>query len=409
MLGVGGIFGLSYILVLTAVQVSMLYLARVLMGIGLGISTSVSTVYIQDIASPKIRGSLGAIPSVAGALGVFSFQILNAFITWRQLNVLGATLSIPLILALSFLPESPVFLVSRQKLKAAEKALRALRGPNYDVQSELKSLQARQDKSGKSTKSRMSFAVLKDKEVLKRVFISWMLLILLNASGVGLVMSYTVQIFQSVNSSVDEFVATIYVGSALLASNVATVLLAHKLPRRIMMMVSSLGISATLAILGLSYQLQDWEKQCIELGKISAEGCSYGNLGWLPLCTLMIYIFVFNLGIGAMVFITMAEILPPHAREIGMSLCIALSSPTAFLVQYSFPYLLQELKGQGVFWLYSSLSLAGFVFITFMIPETQGKTDQQIQQQMQSNQSDKLNQESTVSIADQKVVQKSTV
>ena len=53
--------------------------------------------------------------------------------------------------------------------------------------------------------------------------------------------------------------------------------------------------------------------------------------------------------------------------------------------------------------------ILGFVFITFMIPETQGKTDQQIQQQMQSNQSDKLNQESTVSITDQKVVQKSTV
>jgi len=391
--GIGVTFALSFVLVFTAQQVHMLYLSRVLMGIALGVSTTVSTIYIQDISTPDIRGSLGAIPAVTGALGVFMFQILNAFLSWRHLNILCACLSVPYCLFLILLPESPVFLLSRKREGSARAALKRLRGSDWDVGKELEDIQANLDAAGKNkSKNRLSFSAFTERKVLFPVFISFMLIFLMNMSGISVIMSYTVQIFQSANSSIDAFTATVYLGVALLVSNLLTVLLAHKLPRRLMLMISSLGIAATLAVMGLTYQIKDWETDCqnrtIQPTENTESECSYGNLGWLPLATLMMYIFVFNLGFGAMVFITASEILPPHARELGMSLVISLNCPISFLISYSFPFLLEAIKGQGCFWLYSAVSLLGFCFIWLVIPETKGRTDQQIQEQLNNKKSE---------------------
>jgi len=207
-------------------------------------------------------------------------------------------------------------------------------------------------------------------------------------SGIMIVMNYTVQIFISADSSINEFYATVYVGIALLISNILTVFLAKRLPRRRMLIISALGISITLGILGMYFQLKEWTDACRSTTELTIEEeisnkCDYGNIGWLPLATLMVFIFVYNLGYGAMVFITAVEILPTRVKEVGMSVAMSLNCAVSFLVTYTFPILQNsEIGAKGCFWLYGAVSFIGFILLIAFLPETQGKGEKEIQDQM---------------------------
>ena len=104
------------------------------------------------------------------------------------------------------------------------------------------------------------------------------------------------------------------------------------------------------------------------------------GLGWLPLLLLMLYIFFFNLGYGSMIWITVAEILPLHVRSVTNSLSVGFTCVCSFLTSHTFTVMMKTIKGEGVFWLYASISFLGFVFIALFVPETKGKSEAEIQE-----------------------------
>merc|ERR1719228_2973695 len=164
-----------------------------------------------------------------------------------------------------------------------------------------------------------------------------------------------------------------------------------------MLLISSLGCSVTLAVMGHSYQLKDWEEQCLNLtssqdtaAKSSQietkleKDCLY-NLNWLPILDSMIFIFVFNLGYGSLVWMTVVEILPAHIRNFTNGLTVGWVGVLSFITSFSFPYLLaSSWAGQGAFWMYSVISFCGFMFIAICVPETRGKSEEQIKVYFQS-------------------------
>ena len=199
--------------------------------------------------------------------------------------------------------------------------------------------------------------------------------------------------------SLSHFQATIFVGISLLGSNVITLLVANKMPRRLMLILSSFGISGALIGMGVYFHFKSLELEACGPG-ISAENCediythsirytlyiwnkpSYFlilwnflfNFRWLPLLLLMIYIFFFNLGYGAMIWITVVEILPLHVRSVATSLSVAFTCVCSFLTSHTYSDLKEKISVEGVFWLYGSISFAGLLFILIFIPETKGKT-----------------------------------
>ena len=136
-------------------------------------------------------------------------------------------------------------------------------------------------------------------------------------------LTYAPVVFGQV-TDIDQFTANIYLGAALFASNSLTLVVASRCPRRIMLLVSSLGCAVTLAVMGVSYQLKDEEEKCQNSSVLVSPDmntteisrlCSY-NLDWLPVLNSMIFIFVFNLGYGSMVWMTVVEILPAQIRNL---------------------------------------------------------------------------------------------
>ena len=177
-----------------------------------------------------------------------------------MLALVFSCLSLPFMLLLVIIPESPVFLVSRKRLEEAGKQLRRLRGPAWDVAKEtsdiLKNLQGvtESDTSKDSKKTSLTGEFFQP-HVLKPLLVSICLMFFFQCSGINLIMIYAPAIFMEV-TNIDAFTANIMMGMSLLAANILTLVIAGKCPRRIMLLVSSLGCSITLAIMGVSYQVR---------------------------------------------------------------------------------------------------------------------------------------------------------
>jgi len=415
-IGTCGSLAIGYSLFAGAQYCWMMLLGRFMHGAGLGFSTTVSTLYIMEVATPNMRGSLAVIPAIAGALGLLTTQVLGAYLNWQWLSIVCASLNVPFLFMLLFIPESPVYLISTEQIERAHKILRVLRGPRWNVTKELTDIKVALE--GRET-YHVRLQDFASATVWKPFLIALCLMFFFQFSGINVILQYTVDIFQSADSSVGAFQATIYVGLSLVVSNFWTLFVANKMPRRLMLIFSTFGISGALIGMGVYFHFKELENpghlknpdsNCTNItatdpianfttinGTIIASGQTAGSEGldsytfsthsirWLPLLLLMIYIFFFNLGYGAMIWITVAEILPLHVRSVATSLAVSFTCVCSFLTSHTY----NDLKGdpkicddgigiEGIFWLYGSISFVGLIFITIFVPETKGKNEAQL-------------------------------
>jgi len=394
-LGIAIVFALSYTFFLVATHVYMLIIARFLAGFGLGISQAVSTVYISEVSTPSLRATMAVVPAMTGCLGVYTCQLLAFCLPWQTLAAIFASCNLPFLCMCLAMPESPSYLVSKGKVEQAHTVLRRLRGPHWNVTKEVAEI-TRSLQTNNPTTKKVSFRDWLHPTCIRPLIIAFTLMFFFQMSGINLMLMFAITIFGQVGQ-LDAFLSQILVGSALFASNTLTLIIAGKLPRRVMLLTCSLGLSITLAIMGLCYQIDDWEKSCKkeiqDLNNCGREGdlnatdcseddlpesCSYG-LGLLPIITAMVYIFMFNIGYGSLVWMTATEILPAKIRSSTNGLTVGWTGVMSFLTTFSFPYMLNsDIGGQGCFWIYSLVSFAGFIFIASAVPETSGKTEAEI-------------------------------
>lgn len=394
-LGIAIVFALSYTFFLVATHVYMLIVARFLAGFGLGISQAVSTVYISEVSTPSLRATMAVVPAMTGCLGVYTCQLLAFCLPWQTLAAIFASCNLPFLCMCLAMPESPSYLVSKGKVEQAHIVLRRLRGPHWNVTKEVAEI-TRSLQTNNPTAKKVSLQDWLHPTCIRPLIIAFTLMFFFQMSGINLMLMFAITIFGQVGQ-LDAFLSQILVGSALFASNTLTLFIAGKLPRRVMLLTCSLGLSITLAIMGLCYQIDDWEKSCKkEIQDLNScerrsdlnatdcseddltESCSYG-LGLLPIITAMVYIFMFNIGYGSLVWMTATEILPAKIRSSTNGLTVGWTGVMSFLTTFSFPYMLNsDLGGQGCFWMYSVVSFAGFIFIASAVPETSGKTEAEI-------------------------------
>ena len=286
-------------------------------------------------------------------------------------------------------------------LDQAHKVLRILRGPNWNVTAELTDIKVAAEKS-KANKRTWKARDFLEKEVWKPFLIAIALMYFFQFTAINIVLLFTPDIFKMsdpTSTFIDEFKATILVGIALLISNIGTLLLADKMKRRLMLIFSAFGISVSLFGIGAFLHLISLEKiACSDNVNITVQNCTdessqsvffnsedcpkihTESIQWLPLLLLMLYIFFFNLGYGAMIWITVVEILPQHVRTVATSFAVSQTCISSFLVSQTYMDLKEAITPRWVFWFYGILSLLGLLFIFIFVPETKGKTEAQIQQ-----------------------------
>ena len=291
----------------------------------------------------------------------------------------------------------------------AHRVLRVLRGPNWNVTAELTDIKVAAEKS-KATKRTWKPRDFLEKTVWKPFLIAVIMMYFFQFTAINIVLMFTPDIFSLADPSpdptlkfIDEFLGTILVGIALLISNIITLVFADIMRRRLMLIFSAFGISVSLFGIGAFLHLISLEKIacCSSVYNMTLQNCTdpfsvnevslfsnaddcpkihTENIQWLPLLLLMLYIFFFNLGYGALIWMTVVEILPQHVRTVATSFAVSQTCISGFLVSHTYIGLKSLITPKWVFWFYGILSVIGLLFIFIFVPETKGKTEAQIQQ-----------------------------
>ena len=300
----------------------MLVAGRLLTGLTAGVATVVAPTYVGEVCEPRIRGALGAAFQLLIVFGIFLSYLIGKYAQWNHLAMASTALPVLWLLLALTLRRSPVWLLEKSREEEALSSLVWLRAPRADVSSELSGIA---EQIEEAHRKRVSFRDLAKRDNRRQFALSLMLMLLQQLSGINAVLFYTTGIFQDAGSTVEPDLATIVVGLVIVLSTLVSVVLVDRLGRRVLLLASDAIMTLCLLTLGVFFQLKSSD---------SADG-----LGWLPLVSLMLYVFSFSIGFGPIPWLMMSKSLmgfwsiplPMLTRSImcPVSSCVSYSITTA--------------------------------------------------------------------------------
>ncbi|KAL0267507.1 UNVERIFIED_CONTAM: hypothetical protein PYX00_009759 [Menopon gallinae] len=359
-------FLVSWCVLAAASSVGWLYLGRIIAGVANGWGMTLLPMYIGEIATPNARGALGMVGQIMITLGFLYVYIIGPYVPYVWTNVLCGILPVAFFVFLLFMPESPFYELSKNNHKSAAKSLRKLRGKSADgIKDELNALQAAVDESVRQTGTWID---LFSKTANKRaVLLMGGLMAIQQFSGVNVVLFYSESIFQKAGSSLSPSISTIVVGLVMFIASFPTPYLIEKLGRRMVLILSSVGMMISQGIIGSVFF---FESRHYDTSKI----------GWLPLLSILGYITSYSIGIGPVPWAMIGELFAPNVRSKGAAFSAAFSWFLAFVMTKSFGFIMTYLGSYSAFWIFSVCCGLGGVFVYFLLPETKGKTLDEIQE-----------------------------
>ncbi|CAB3239916.1 unnamed protein product [Arctia plantaginis] len=360
-------FFVGWMLIATATVVHMVLAGRVICGLCVGVGSLAFPVYLGEAIQPEVRGTLGLFPTAIGNIGILVCYVAGKYLNWYQLAYLGAALPIPFFILTLLIPETPRWYISRNRNERARKALQWLRGKNTQIDNEIREI-ALSDAEVKSDD--FSMRELFSIKYMRSILICLGLMTFQQLSGINAVIFYTVKIFKLSGSSVDENLSTIIVGFVNFASTFVATALIDLAGRKVLLIISSVIMTIMLTILGSYFYV-----------KYNTE-IDVASLGWLPLTCIMIYLLGFSLAFGPIPWLMMGEILPAKIRGGAASLVTAFNWLCTFTVTKTFHNILEGIGPAGTFWLFGSICFIGLFFVAIFVPETRGKSLEQIENKL---------------------------
>ena len=367
----GIIFTVSALGTALAPTVGWLIAARVVSGIGIGIASFISPMYIAELVPAKVRGSLVAVNMLAITSGiVVAYLVDYAFSSsgdWRYMFGLAAIPSIALVIGMWRLPDSPRWLISKAKVDEAKQILERARTVS-DVSPEISDIQKSMEKQGVG-----GMKGLLQPSLRMPLIVGMGLAIFQQITGINTVMYYAPTIFK--------FAGITAVGPAILAGagltivmwffHVLAIFLLDRVGRRPLLLVGVAGQIVGLAILGAAFEFQQL-----------ASFKSYVAIGGL-----VIYVACFAFGLGPIFWLLISEIYPLKVRGAAMSAVTVTNWALNLVVAVTFLTLVGVLGHAGTFWLYGVIAISAWVFFYLLVPETKGKTLEQIEEHWRSGKS----------------------
>jgi len=305
--------------------------------------------------------------------GILISYLMGAWLPWNQLAWASAVFPALLLVVMIPLPESPAWLLSKGRIADADKSLKWLhhqpRMTNESIPAELQQTSAYtitsetpqpSVSSNKYSKHELSSKDIFRRPVLVPFALTFTLLIFQQVSGIDAIIFYTVSIFHSAGSQIDDHLATILVGLVQLVANFLSLFIVDRAGRRPLLIASGFLMCVALAALGTHFHL---EKHGM------AEG-----LGLLPLISLMVFMVGFSIGYCSIPFLLMGELIPEKPRSFLSSIAGSLNLGIMFIVIKTYHDLKTSVGEDGAFWLYSSVCLCSCFFVYYLVPETKGKS-----------------------------------
>ncbi|XP_048325027.2 sugar transporter ERD6-like 5 isoform X2 [Ziziphus jujuba] len=334
-------------------------IGRLSLGFGLGLGCYVAPVYVAEITPKDIRGGFTSFYQLATGCGSSIAYLFGSFVNWRVLALLGAFPCLVQILGLFLIPESPRWLAKVGREKEFEAALQRLRGQNADIFQEATEIKDYTENLKRISKDGIFH--LFQKKYAWALTVGIGLMALQQFGGLNGYAFYMSSIFDSAGfpSSVG------YVAVAIIQPmmGIVSVILMDKSGRRPLVMVSAAGMCLGSFLTGVSFYDHNQSNEVTPA---------------MVFIGVMVFLGSYSLGMGVIPWIILSEIFPINIKGSAGSLASMVSWIGAWFVSYSFNFLF-EWSSAGVFFIYSSICCFGFIFVAKMVPETKGRTLEEIQ------------------------------
>ncbi|WCJ24920.1 Major facilitator superfamily protein [Euphorbia peplus] len=347
-------------------DLSFLFMGRLLAGFGVGIISYVVPVYIAEISPQNMRGSLGSVNQLSVTLGILLAYVLGLFVNWRVLAVLGILPCTILIPGLFFIPESPRWLAKMGMTEDFEASLQVLRGFDTDISTEVNEI--KRSVASSSKRSTIRFSELRRRRYWFPLMLGIGLLMLQQLSGINGILFYSSNIFESAGVSSSNL-ATVGIGVIQVLATGVTTWLMDKAGRRLLLIVSTSGMTVSLLLVAVAFYIEK---------AVSKDSNLYSMVGTLSLVGLVALVIFFSLGLGAIPWLIMSEILPVNIKSLAGSIATLANWLCSWLVTMTANILLSWSTG-GTFTIYTLVTAFTVVFVSLWVPETKGRTLEEIQ------------------------------
>ncbi|KAM0908902.1 hypothetical protein ACQ4PT_015169 [Festuca glaucescens] len=345
---------------------TMLYFGRTLLGYSTGILSYVVPVFIAEIAPKDLRGGLATSNQLLICSGSSATYIVGTLVAWRNLVFVGIMPCLLLLAGLPFIPESPRWLANVGREKEFRTSLQKLRGENVDTSEEAIEIKEYIESLQTFPKARIQDLFLSKN--IYAVTVGVGLMIFQQLGGINGVGFYASSIFTSAGFSGK--LGTILIGIIQIPITLFGAILMDRSGRRVLLMVSASGTFLGCFMTGISFYLK-------------AHGLFPEWVPALALSGILVYIGAYSIGMGPVPWVVMSEIFSINMKAIGGSLVTLVSWLGSFAISYSFSFLM-DWSSAGTFFMFSAASLATILFVARLVPETKGRTLEEIQDTLNS-------------------------
>jgi SP family sugar porter-like MFS transporter len=359
-----------------ATTIHLFIFLRIFGGVGIGIASNLSPMYIAEVSPGNIRGRFVSINQLTIVLGILSAQIANWLIAdtvapledilnswngqygWRWMfwaQIIPASLFFLLVF---FIPESPRWLANQQRYEKASLIFSRIGGNRY-AKEEMAGIAKNSNKTKEKANYRMLFRGKMPKILLAGIVIAafqqW--------CGINVIFNYAQEIFSAAGYGVSDILFNIVVtGFTNVVFTFVGMYTVDKLGRRALLLFGAAGLACIYAILGACYYLQ--------------------ITGMAVLLLVIAAIACYAMTLAPIVWVVISEIFPNKIRGMAMAVSTFSLWTACFVLTYTFPLLNNELGAYGTFWLYGIICVLGFLFIKKYLPETKGKSLETIENEL---------------------------
>ena len=364
LIGTSVVFIFGALLCASAPSFTVLVAGRVVVGLGIGLASTTVPVYISEVSPPEARGWQVSLFQLAITLGILAAYLVDYALAksgaWRWMLGLAAVPGAMLGAGMIFLPESPRWLAKSLHPEYARDVLVRIRG-TQDVESELRDIQG----SLVHAEERGSWKDLLHRSVRPALVVGIGLAFFQQVTGINTVIYYAPTILQSAGlpSASTAILATAGIGLVNVLMTIVAMWLIDRVGRRPLLLTGIAGMAVSLAVLGLVFR----------------SGARNAIAAQTAVITLMAYVAFFAISLGPIFWLLIAEIFPLKIRGQAEGTAAGANWICNLVISMTFLTLVEIFGLSRTFWLYGLLAIAAFVFCYELVPETKGRSLEEIE------------------------------
>ncbi|MDR6944856.1 sugar porter family MFS transporter [Mucilaginibacter pocheonensis] len=358
------IFAVSSIGIAFSQTLTYFLVLRFAAGIGVGMASMLCPMYIAEVSPAEVRGRNVAINQLTVVIGILITNLVNYFLAdaghdaWRWMFGLGVVPSAVFLIGVTWLPESPRWLMKSGQAAKARHVLAKIGTADF-AESTMKAIE--RSLSGATTKQ--SYKMVFEKAVRPAVVIGIALAVFQQFCGINVVFNYTSTIFESVGANLNrQLFETVSIGIVNLVFTLLAMWQVDKLGRRPLMLVGSLGLSILYIVLAIALQ------------------------NHFPATLVSIFVLLaistYAISLAPVTWVLISEIFPNKIRGVASSVAIVSLWAAYFILVFTFPILAQKLGTYGPFYLYAGICFLGFLFVKARVKETKGQTLEELEENL---------------------------